>query len=379
MKAGRENAADGARTLKQAPDWDEASKFRTLADSIDEGFCVVEIVVDDAGHPVDYRFLEVNRVFESQTGLLDPVGKRMRDLAPDHESFWAETYGQVAETGQPVRFEHAAEALGRWYDVFAFRVGAPAERKVAILFQDISLRVRARVALGAAERRKDEFIAILAHELRNPLAPMRTAVHLARMATRLEDVARPLEILDRQIAHMAELVSDLADIGRVARGLVQLDLAPCDLRDAVRHAAEIARPSMEVRSQRFHQAIPDRTVAAQADLRRLTQALSNLLLNASKYTPAGGRIALSLRVEPDWAVVEVADDGIGIAEDRLADIFDLFSQVQSARKHAQGGLGIGLAVAKNIAQLHGGWIEALSEGPARGSTFRLGLPLPPAA
>lgn len=365
---------DGRRVA--SADWsDEASRFRTLADSIDQGFCVIEVILDSAGGAIDYRFLEVNRVFRSQTGLHDAVGKRMLELAPKHERFWIDTYTRVAETGEAIRFEHEAEALGRWFDVFAFRVGHADERKVAILFKDISDRVRVTTALAMAERRKNEFMSILAHELRNPLSPMLSALEVARSTRDAVEREKALGILQRQVESMRKLVSDLDDTGRIARGTVELDLVDCDLLDVVHRAIEIANPSIASRSQWLDQELAAGPLAIQADLFRLTQAVSNVLLNASKFTPAGGRLTIRLCREADAAVVEVADNGMGIARERLADIFELFSQVDSMRQHAHEGLGIGLAVAKSIAHLHGGWIEARSDGPGRGSLFRMGVPL----
>ena len=152
------------------------NKYQGLFEAIDRGFCVVEMQVDADGTAVDYVFLETNPRFVEQTGLVDAVGRRMRELAPAHEEFWFHTYGEVARTGRPVRFEHRAEALQRWYDVYAYRIGDALAHQVGILFADITERKQIEQALLEADRRKDEFLATLAHELRNPLAPLRTAL-----------------------------------------------------------------------------------------------------------------------------------------------------------------------------------------------------------
>ena len=355
--------------------WDERSKYRTLADSIDQGFCVIEIIFAERGEPEDYRFLEVNRSFEPLTGLRDAVGRTMLELAPTHEPFWAQAYARVAVTGEPARFEHRAEALGRWFDVCAFRVGPPEARQVGVLFQDVSERVLARAILEDADRRKDEFIAILAHELRNPLAPMRTAASLlARAAAGVSAAAKPLDILSRQLDHMSALVEDLVDIGRIARGDVRLALEPCDLREVALRSGEVARTFMDLRGQSFSERLGDEPAPVVADARRLSQAVSNLLRNASKYTRAGGRVEIAVSVGESECAIEVSDDGIGIDPAQLTRIFELFAQEPAGREHSQGGLGIGLAVAKRVALLHGGSVEARSEGAGAGSVFRLSLP-----
>ncbi len=293
----------------------------------------------------------------------------MYELAPAHEPFWAETYGRVAQTGVPTRFEHQAEALDRWYDVFAFRVGRPIERQVALLFRDISHEVRARTAAGNAARRKDEFMAILAHELRNALSPMRLAVRLARMAPGKDDVTSALDMIDRQITHQEALITDLGDLGEIARGDLKLGMTLCDLRQVVELASDMVRNSIESRSQTYKKHLPNESVMVRGDVRRLVQAVSNLLLNASKYTPTTGKLVASISVEGRAAVIKVKDNGAGIPANRLADIFDLFSQIDATRHRSEGGLGIGLAVARSVAQLHGGTIEAHSNGPGTGSEF----------
>ena len=160
---------------------EDEERYRTLFESIDQGFCIVEVLFDGAV-PVDYRFLEVNPVFEQQTGIASAVGRRMREIAPEHEEHWFQIYGQVALTGEPVRFENPARALGRFYEVYAFRVGPAEQRRVAILFSDITERKRATEELLEADRRKTEFLAMLSHELRNPLAPIRNSICLLERA-----------------------------------------------------------------------------------------------------------------------------------------------------------------------------------------------------
>ena len=233
-------------------------RYRSLLNSIDVGFCVVELLFDDHGSPVDFRFLETNPAFEKQSGLSDAVGKCVRTLVPQLEAHWFETYGRVALTGESIRFAHEAQALdGRWFDVYAFRLGAPELRHVAILFTDISVRRRLEEktqeqadSLAELNRRKDEFLAMLSHELRNPLAAIRNAAHLIQM----ERTPGPMQLeaqgmLDRQIAQLTRLVDDLLDVSRISTGLVRLQLESVDLCGIVGRAVEICRPQVERKEQ----------------------------------------------------------------------------------------------------------------------------------
>lgn len=367
-----EAASEHGVTRGQA--WTEATKYRTLADSIDEGFCVIEALFDERGKGNDYRFLEINPSFERQTGLSDAVGRRIRELVPAHEPFWFEVYGDVARTGVSQRFEHQAEALSRWYDVFAFPVGRPEDRWVGVLFNDISDRVAAQRELRRSDERKNDFMALVAHELRNPLQPMMSALRLLDMGRAdpaVVDKAR--DIIARQVNRMAALIDDLGDIGRISRGDLPMQMSLVDLRETAQHAREVAEPAIIARDHALTVDLPDEAVCVAGDANRLSQALTNLLVNAAKYTGKGGRIALRLAQEGDEAVIEVTDTGIGIAPDELEGIFGLYQQLPSGRKLSQGGLGIGLALVRQIVELHGGSVSAASEGVGRGSVFTIRL------
>jgi PAS domain S-box-containing protein len=349
------------------------SSYRTLFESIDEGFCTVEVLFDAAGRAEDYRFLTVNPAFERQTGMSDAAGKRMKELAPDHERHWFETYGRIALTGEQVRFVNEAKALGgRWFDVNAFRVGPPEDRRVAILFSDITDRKLAEEALVEASRRKDEFLAMLAHELRNPLAPIRSGLDLLLMSGVEGDV---VEAMQQQVVHLVRLVDDLLDVSRIVRGRVELKTEPVDLAAVVRRAVEAIRPRIEDRDQRLAVTLPSEPVRLLADPVRLTQVVSNLLHNASKYNEEGGEITATARAEGGEAVVTVSDNGIGIEPDLLPKVFDLFTQADQAIDRSQGGLGIGLTVVKSLVEMHGGSVSVRSEGPGKGSEFTIRLPL----
>jgi PAS domain S-box-containing protein len=352
------------------------ARYRTLFDSIDEGFCVVEVRFDDAGRPADYRFLEVNPAFEKQTGLVDAAGKWMRALAPDHEEHWFEIYGKIALTGEPQRFVNEAKALHRWYDVYAFRTGDPLRRRVAILFNDITARKRAEQELREADRRKDEFLGMLSHELRNPLAPIRNSAYILRHAQPGSEPARRAQtVIERQTEHLTRLVDDLLDVTRIARGKIELRRERVDLRDVVSRAADDFRLQMRDRGIRFDVVVPGEQLWADADATRITQAVGNLLHNASKFTRSGGEVVLLLGASAGDAEIRVRDTGAGIDVALLPRVFEVFVQGERTLARTEGGLGLGLALVKGIAELHGGTARAESAGNGQGAEFIVRLPL----
>jgi signal transduction histidine kinase len=234
---------------------------------------------------------------------------------------------------------------------------------------------RTAEALREADRKKDEFLATLAHELRNPLAPIRNGLEVLRLASDPASVARTRAMMERQLEHMVRLVDDLLDISRVTSGKVRLRPESTDLRDAVKVALDAARPAVEAGRHALKVDLPDQPLRLFADPTRLAQAVGNLITNAAKYTPGGGRIAVRVAREGGEAVVRVADNGVGIPPEMLPRVFDLFTQVGKHLDRAQGGLGIGLALVKKLIELHGGRVSAESEGSGRGSTFTLRLPV----
>ncbi len=484
------------------------AKYRTLFDSIDEGFCIIEVLYEE-GRPADYRFLEVNPAFERQTGIVGAAGRRIREIAPGHEAHWFEAYGRVAAGGEPARFQGAAEALGRYYDVYAFRVGAPEQRRVAILFNDITARQRAEAALrhrtaqfqelldrapmgvylvdadlrvvevnpaarpvfggvpdligrdfdevihllwedgyadevaglfrrtletgesyftperaerrrdrGAteyyewridritlpdgrfgvvcyfrdvservhreealrdADRRKDEFLAMLGHELRNPLAALRSLTEVLRHHKPDGDgLERAHAMMDRQVGHLMRLVDDLLDVSRITRGLVEIRKEPVNIGDVADQAVEMANPAVEGRGHELNLSLPRKALRVEGDATRLTQVIFNLLNNAAKYTDPGGKIWLTVERVDGEAVVRVRDNGSGMKADLVPRVFDLFTQGERTLDRSQGGLGLGLALVKRLVEMHGGAVEARSEGPGKGSEFVVRLPaLPP--
>jgi PAS domain S-box-containing protein len=606
-------------------------KYRTLFESMDEGFCTIQVLFDDDDKPYNYRFLDINPAFIQQTDLTDAIGKTMLDFAPEMESHWFETYGRVVTTGEPVRFENRAEQLHRWYDVYAFRVGQPEEHKVGVLFNDITERKKAEIQLrrnhetffnlvqntpfgiyvvdsdfrliqisagsqkvfsnidpligrdfaeilrviweepfateaikhfrhtlatgetyraantteqrsnvdavesydwkiervilpdgqfgvvcyfydltelkqaqedlrrseerltlilesvedyailttdlqgnitrwnkGAenvfgytsaeiigqpteiiftpedraegipakemqrtldtgralderwhlrkdgsrffasgvmnllhdgyvhgfvkvardltlqkkaeealldADRKKNEFLAVLAHELRNPLTPIQAGLKIIRQSDNRAEEQRAQQIIERQVRRMTLLIDDLLEISRITKGKVRLNPTHMVLSAAIQDAVETTEPLMTAAGHTFTLQIPDEPIQLYADETRIAQIITNLLSNAIKYTPPGGKIRLSAIVENDQAVVRVQDNGIGIPPDKLEVIFGMFNQIEQTGKQLQTGLGIGLSLVKTLVELHGGTITAHSRGEDQGSEFVLRLPL----
>jgi PAS domain S-box-containing protein len=241
---------------------------------------------------------------------------------------------------------------------------------------DIHDKKRSEEELKAAARRKDEFLAMLAHELRNPLAPISSAAQLlAHVAADENKVRQASEIIGRQVRHLTGLVDDLLDVSRVTRGLVELQRERVDLKAVMASAVEQARPLVEARRHHLDLALDASPAWVDGDRIRLVQVVANLLNNAAKYTPQGGALALSLEVAGGQASIAVRDNGIGIGPELLPQVFELFTQAERTPDRAQGGLGLGLALVKSLVGLHGGSVHAESGGPGMGSTFRIVLPL----
>jgi signal transduction histidine kinase len=266
----------------------------------------------------------------------------------------------------------------RWLEISASPVSTGG---VAVYFRDVTDRMQAFTDLkGAterlldADRRKDEFLATLAHELRNPLAPIRNGLYLLRIADRASETAEQARaMLERQVRHLVRLVDDLLDVSRITRGKLEMRHEPVELAAIVGAAVETSQPAIDAGGHRLAVDLPPEVLTLNADPVRIAQVLANLLNNAAKYTPAGGDIRLGVRRDDDAAVISVRDSGVGIPQHMLERVFDMFTQVDAASAH--GGLGIGLTLARRLVELHGGSIEARSAGAGEGSEFVVRLPL----
>ena len=241
--------------------------------------------------------------------------------------------------------------------------------------RDVTDRKRAEDALREASRRKDEFLAILAHELRNPLAPIQNSLYVLRIKAASAFDGRVIQMMERQVKHMVRLVDDLMEVSRITRGKITLRKELVELESVLRSAMETSRPLIEAAHHELILSIPPEPCLVEGDIVRLAQVFANLLNNAAKYTDDGGQIRLTVRRERDHVTISVRDNGAGIPAEMLMRVFDLFTQAERSMGRAQGGLGIGLTLVKTLVEMHGGMVHAHSEGSGKGSEFIVSLPL----
>ncbi len=497
-------------------------RYRTLFKTMEDGFCIIEMLFDQQQTPIDYRFLEINPAFERLTGLQQAVGKTARELIPNLEPFWFETYGRVALTGEPIRFENGSDVMNRWFDVYAFAIGQPEQHRVALLFKEISDRKQAENTLRASEDRlrmaitsaqlgtwdwnlitneltwdtackamfglppeaemtielflaglhpddrdrlqtivqtalnaasggsydteyrtigvadgverwlrakgqvyynsngqplrfsgtilniteqkqaeaqreqllqqeqvareaaeranqvKDEFLAVLSHELRTPLNPiLGWAKLLQAPQIGVDQLTKGLTTIERNAKQLVQLIDDLLDISRIIRGKLTLNFTPMRLSEPIMAALETVRLAVEAKGLQIEVSFDSSVGQVQGDASRLQQVIWNLLSNAVKFTPTGGRITIQLTQSDRSAQIQVSDTGKGINPKFLPHVFELFRQQDSSTTRSFGGLGLGLAIARQVVEAHGGTIAAFSAGEGQGATFTVQLPLIP--
>ncbi|HEY9024794.1 MAG TPA: ATP-binding protein, partial [Burkholderiaceae bacterium] len=352
-------------------------RFQAVLDASAVPFVILSPVREDAsGRVVDFEWTYVNAA--AAQALHRPAdvfeGRRVQEVLP---SRWASSesfahYVHVIEHEQTVDFETRMMHEGReqWFRC----VASPLHGGVALWFNDITTRKNDERVLQEADRRKDEFLATLAHELRNPLAPIRQAATISRLPQATEAQKRwSHEVIERQVRHMALLLDDLLDVSRITRGRLALRRGANSLHEMIEAAVETARPLIDARQHVLEVVLPQAAIVMQADPLRVSQIVANLLTNAAKYTDPHGRIRLLAALDADDVVIEVSDNGIGIAPESLPEVFDMFTQLRGTGDRASG-LGIGLALTKGLVELHGGTIGVRSEGAGRGSVFTVRLP-----
>jgi len=319
---------------------------------------------------VDYVSIPlVPEILRSKVTVLVELYCKRRQLRELNDSL-TEANARLAEANLALQAEKTRELE---------RANAELERANRSLLSEVAERSRAEHALKDADQRKNEFLALLSHELRNPLAPLLNAVELMRLEPRDPQASWAREVVERQVTHLTRLVDDLLDVSRITRGQITLNREALELPALIERAIEMVRPLLEQRRQEISVQIIDRTLRVDGDQVRLVQAFGNVLGNAVKYADPGGHVEVSVQRRDRWAVVRIRDDGIGIPADQLARIFDLFTRVEHGADRPQSGLGIGLALVRRLVEMHGGTVTAHSEGAGSGSEFVIRLPLALAA
>jgi PAS domain S-box-containing protein len=341
-------------------------------------------LVDD-----EFRYVKADAITPAYFGLTrhSIVGKSVEDLAPDLVEKFGPMMRRVVDTGEPkLNVEVQSSVPSRpgeitYWRASYFPVPLPdGKRGYGVMGVDITDLKKAEAALREAHRRKDEFLGMLSHELRNPLAPIRNAVYvLERADPASAEAARARTVIQRQTEHLTRLVDDLLDVNRIARGKIELRRERTDLREVVRRTAEDLRSVIESRGVTLRVVVPDEEVWADADVTRLAQVIGNLLQNAAKFTRRGDTVTISVRAADGAAEIAVADTGAGIDATLLTAIFEPFVQGERTLARTQGGLGLGLALVKGITELHGGTVRAESAGSGKGAEFVVRLPVVPTA
>lgn len=335
----------------------------------------------------EHVFELTNAAYQELIGHRPVLGKPLREALPEvvGQGF-ADLLDHVYRSGEPfvgnavpvALRAQADDPLQERFVDFVYQPIRDASGTVVGVFvegSDVTDRTRAMRELQMSDRRKDEFLAMLAHELRNPLSPISSAAQLLRIGRPTPDlVQRASEIISRQVGHMTRLVDDLLDVSRVTRGLITLDQEVLDVDQVVATAVEQVRPQLQAQRHRLTVATATEPVRVHGDRTRIVQVIANILGNAAKFTPPGGDVALGIAIDPDTVEISVRDSGIGIEPDVLPYVFDLFSQGERTPDRSQGGLGLGLALVRSLVALHGGSVEARSDGPGTGSEIIVRLP-----
>ncbi len=339
-----------------------------MLDSIQDDFYVLDR---------DWKFVFASRQFTSRIGKQpeDFLGHKIWEMFPKHlGTVYEENLRAVMDKRETRRFETGGKYAEAWYRMTA----SPSTEGITVLGTEITENKRIEEALREADRRKNEFLAVLSHELRNPLAPIRNSTYILEHCEPGGDQAkRALEVIDRQAAQLAHLVDDLLDVTRITRNKIQLQRHTLELNELVRHTVEDHRTLFDRADVRVEFHPTSRPMSVSADRNRLVQVIGNLLQNAAKFTGRDGetRITISADATERRAVIQVADTGVGMTPELVARLFQPFSQADSTLDRSKGGLGLGLALAKGLVELHGGNITARSAGLGQGAEFVVRLPL----
>jgi PAS domain S-box-containing protein len=362
------SAAEAAKA--QAALRAERDQSQAVFDSMTEGFGLID---------QDGIVIRIN-----EAGLRLAQRTAAQVIGHNHWDVWPEAIGtgidriytEVLETGSAAAHEYQqtfSNGVTTWLEVRAYPL---AQGGLAIFFRDIGKRKHAEEALLDADRRKDEFLAMLAHELRNPLAPISSAAQLLKAVP--DDVKRVVQtsgIIVRQVEHMTSLINDLLDVSRVTSGMVTLDKHPLHVKQIIAESIEQVSPVIEARQHHLVFQEPAVSARVLGDRKRLVQVITNLLHNAAKYTAKGGNLAVGVEASNTEIAISIRDNGVGIDASLLLHVFELFSQAKRTPDRSQGGLGLGLSLVKSLVALHGGRVTASSEGSGKGATFTVYLPV----
>jgi PAS domain S-box-containing protein len=359
---------------KQAEE--ERQRFATLAESSRDF-----IAISDPDGAISY----INPGGLTTVGLTEEEAHQtsIRDFffPEDQAGVASEFLPRVIRDGAgqlEIRFRHFQTGDPIWmtFAVVALKDGTGTVTGLATVSRDITERKAMEEALREADRRKDEFLAVLAHELRNPLAPIRNSLHILRLTGNHDHIAdRVSEMMERQVNHMVRLVDDLLEVSRITRGKIALRKELTAIDTVITTAIETSKPLIDAAGHQLTVALPSEPLVIEGDPVRLAQVLSNLINNAAKYTEPGGKIALTVEGDGESVLISVRDTGTGIPAEMLPRVFEPFTQIEGHLDRAQGGLGIGLTLVKSLVEMHGGTVTAQSEGPGRGSEFAVRLPV----
>jgi PAS domain S-box-containing protein len=349
--------------------------YRAIGESLDYGIWICD--ADGRNRYVSESFLRLVGLSQDECSLFGWVNHLHPDEAQQTLSSWRECVRNGGVWNRVHRFKGVD---GEYHSIMAR--GLPVRDELgnivcwAGINLDVSREQQAEAALRETDRRKDDFLALLSHELRNPLAPIRSALEMLKLQrSDTESETASFTVIDRQLDNLVRLVDDLLDLSRINRGKLSLRPDTVQLQDIINSAAETARPYLDAAGHTFEIELPAAPVTLHGDRMRLAQMITNLLNNSAKYTPGGGHIKLRAALDGNQVRISVSDDGIGITADNLQAIFHMFAQLDPSRAHIGGGLGVGLALVKALAEIHGGRVVAESPGEGQGSTFNITLPV----
>jgi signal transduction histidine kinase len=364
-------------------------KYRMLFENMDEGFCTIDVIFSDSGKAVDWRYLETNSQFAVQGGAPNAAGRLITELYPQIEDFWFDFYGNVALNGVSVHMENEFKALNKWYEIYAYKIGGQESRRVGALFREVTKRKLAEEDLKKSEnharelvkelehadKNKNMFISSLSHELRNPLAAIKSSITLLELSDSWKKSGKAIDVISRQSNNLSRMVDDLLDVSRINQNKMVLKRERLDLNEIIINASQDFKGFYMAKDITLNLDICPESLYLAGDTVRLSQMIDNLLNNAMKFTLAGCFVKLSLQRNGNEAIICVEDNGIGIESDLLPYLFTPFTQADKSLNRPNGGLGLGLSIVKGISELHGGSVSAYSEGSGKGSRFTIQLPI----